>query len=138
RYERTRGKVAGPARAMFYALSEEDEIGAAFAALEACWSNSQSSDQGRNPQEVGEVMLFAAEMRANYNDPAAGRKLLEEARPLAARATWLRSAARQALVRADLPEARRCWDELLRDDPLAADGHRNLSRAVADLEGRTA
>ena len=138
RYERTRGKIAGPARAMFYALSEEDEIGAAFAALEACWAAPPAGGQGRNPQEVGEVMLFAAEMRSNYNDPAAGQKLLEDARPLAARAAWLRSDARQALVRADLPEARRCWDELLRDDPLAGDIHRNISRAIADLEGRAA
>lgn len=138
RYERTRGKIAGPARAMFYALSEEDEIGAAFAALEACWSISHSGNPVRVPQEVGDVMLFAAEMRTNYNDPAAGKKLLEDARPLAARPTWLRSTARQALVRADLVEARRCWEELLRDDPLAADGHRNLSRAIADLEGRAA
>ena len=138
RYERTRGKVAGPGRAMFYALSEEDEIAAAFGALEACWSASQSGDGKRSPPEVGEVMLFAAEMRTNYNDPAAGQKLLDEARPLATRQTWLRSAARQALVRADLAEARRCWEELLADDPLAPDGHRNVSRAIADLQGRSA
>lgn len=138
RYERTKGKVAGPARAMFYALSEEDEIGAAFAALEACWSGSQPGGPGRNPAEVGEVMLFAAEMRTNYNDPAAGRKLIDDARPLALGPARLRSIARQALVRADLVEAQRCWEELLRDDPLAADGHRNLSRAIADREGRGA
>jgi len=139
RYERTRGKVSGPARAMFYALSEHDEMESAFAALEARWSGSESGGAGaRNPQEVGEVLLFAAEMRSNYNDPTAGLRLLEQARPLASRPSWLRSAARQALVRADLSEARRCWDELLRDEPLAADVHRNLSRAVADLEGRSA
>ena len=37
-----------------------------------------------------------------------------------------------------LAEARRCWEELLRDEPLAADIHRNCRRAVADLEGRAA
>jgi tetratricopeptide (TPR) repeat protein len=139
RYERTRGKVAGPSRAVFYALSENDDIEAAFAALEASWAHSEpGAANGRSPHEVGEVMLFAAEMRTNYNDPAAGRQLLEQARPLATRAAWLRSASRQALVRADLPEARRCWEELLRDEPLAADAHRNMSRAIADLEGRPA
>jgi cellulose synthase operon protein C len=139
RYERTRGKVAGPARAIFYALSENDDIEGAFAALEACWAHPEAANaNGRSPHEVGEVMLFAAEMRTNYNDPAAGRDLMEQARPLAPRSAWLRSAARQALVRADLSEARRCWEELLRDEPLAADAHRNLSRAVADLEGRAA
>jgi cellulose synthase operon protein C len=138
RYERTRGRIAGPARAMFYAMSEEDEIGSAFAALEACWQAPPAGGHGRNPQEVGEVLLFAAEMRTNYNEPAAGRQLLDEARRLAAHGSWLRSAARQALARADLPDARRAWEELLRDDPLAGDVHRNLSRAVADLQGRSA
>ncbi|HKB06190.1 MAG TPA: hypothetical protein VKD90_28600 [Gemmataceae bacterium] len=139
RYERTRGKVAGPARAMFYALSEDDDMPGAFRALEACWAGPEPGPpSGRNPQEVGEVLLFAAEMRTNYNEPAAGAKLMDQARPLANRASWLRSAARQALVRADLVEARRCWEEILRDDPLAADVHRNLSRAIADLEGRVA
>lgn len=139
RYERTRGKVAGPARAMFYAQSENGQMDPAFAALEACWAGPDPARPGgRNPQEVGEAMLFAGEMKANYNDPDAGRALLDRARPLAARGSWLRSAARQALVRADLVEARRCWEELLADDPLAADVHRNLSRAIADLEGRTA
>ncbi|HEX3151383.1 MAG TPA: tetratricopeptide repeat protein [Gemmataceae bacterium] len=138
RYERTRGKIAGPARAMFYALSEEDEVESAFDALAACWAAPPTGSHGRNPHEVGEVMLFAAEMRTNYNEPTAGQKLLDDARPLATRAAWLRSSARQALVRADLPEARRCWDELLREDPLAGDIHRNMSRAVADLEGRAA
>src|SRR5262249_29755905 len=139
RYERTRGKLAGPTRAVFYALSEEDEMPAAFAALADCWSGLEPGRPGpRNPQEVGEVLLFAAEMRTNYNDPEAGRQLMEQARPLATRGSWLRSIARQALVRADLIEARRCWEEILREDPLSGDVHRNLSRAIADLEGRSA
>src|SRR5262249_1296781 len=41
RYERTRGKVAGSSRAIFYALSENDDIDAAFAALEASWTHSE-------------------------------------------------------------------------------------------------
>jgi predicted Zn-dependent protease len=139
RYERTKGKVAGPARAMFYALSENDEMESAFGALEACWSNPEGSKpSSRNPQEVGEVLLFAAEMRTNYNDPTLGQRLMDLARPLATRSAWRRSAARQALVRADLVEARRCWEEILREDPLAADVHRNISRGIADLDGRPA
>ena len=138
RYERTKGKVPGPARAMFYALSEHDDMESAFTALEACWTGSESGKGNRSPQDVGEVMLFAGEMRANYNDPVAGLTLLDQARPLAARGSWLRSAARQALVRADLIEARRCWEEVLSEDPFAADVHRNVSRAIADLEGRAA
>jgi tetratricopeptide (TPR) repeat protein len=138
RHDRTRGKVAGPARAMFYALSESDEMDAAFAALEESSNGIDPTSPGpRSPQEVGELLLFAAEMRTNYNEPAAGAELLEKARPLALRSSWLRSAARQALVRCDLVEARRCWEELLREEPLAADVHRNLSRAIADLEGRS-
>jgi tetratricopeptide (TPR) repeat protein len=136
RYERSLGRVAGPARAMFYALSEHDDMEAAFAALEGTWRGPPRP--GLSPSEVGEVLLFAAEMRANYNEPAAGRELMERARPLAPAASWQRSAARQALVQADLAAARRSWEEQLREDPLAADVHRNLSRAIADLEGRAA
>ncbi len=139
RYERSKGKVAGPARAMFYALSENDEMDAAFGSLEACWAPPDANRAGPwNPHEVGEVLLFASEMKTNYNEPAEGRKLLEQARPLATRASWLRSAARQALVRADLTEARQSWEEILLQEPLSADIHRNTSRAIADLEGRPA
>jgi len=139
RYERSKGKIAGPARAMFYALSENDEMDAAFQSLEACWAPPESRlASQRNPQEVGEVLLFASEMRTNYNEPAEGQALLEQARPLATRSSWLRSAARQALVRADLTEARQSWEEILLLEPLSADIHRNISRAIADLEGRPA
>jgi predicted Zn-dependent protease len=133
RYDRTRGKLAGPARAMFYALSEQDEMVSAFRALEAPPPETPGPDSER-----GEALLFAAEMRTNYNEPEQGRKLLEEARALAPKATWERSAARQALVRVDLQEAKSYWEALLADDPLAIDVHRNLSRVIADLEGRSA
>ena len=141
RYERTRGRLAGPARAVFYALSEEDDMTRAFAALESFTAASASGTSrvgDRNPAEIGEVLLFAAESKTNYNEPEAGKELMDRAADLAPRASWLRSAARQALVRADLVEARRHWEELLQRDVLAADAHRNLSRAIADLDGRPA
>ena len=47
RYERNKAKLAGPARAMFYALSENDEMEAAFAALEACWTTPDKSSTER-------------------------------------------------------------------------------------------
>lgn len=136
RYERTRGRIAGPSRALFFALSEEDDMQTAFAALETAWSMPPVRGAAV-PAEVGETLLFAAEMRTNYNEPEAGAALLEQARPLASKVGWLRSAARQALVRVDLIEARRCWESVLMEDPLAGDVHRNLSRCIADLEGRS-
>ena len=115
----------------------------AFAALESFWAASSSGSGisrpgDRNPAEVGEVLLFAAESRTNYNEPDAGKELMARAADLAPRPAWLRSAARQALIRADLVEARQYWEELLQSEPLAADAHRNLSRAIADLDGRAA
>lgn len=133
RYDRTKGKLAGPARAMFYAMSEQDEMATAFEALEQFAHGSDVV-----PTEHGEVLLFAAEMRTNYNEPDEGKQLIERAKGLATKGSWLRSVARQALVRADLVTARQAWEDVYRDEPLAGDVHRNLSRAISDLEGRAA
>lgn len=134
RYERLKGKVAGPARAMFYVLSDREEMEEAFELLNDAAAETPTSVPG----ERAEAMMFAAEMRANYDEPEIGESLLEAAKPFASRASWLRASARIALVRSDLKTARNCWEELLVDEPLSADLHRNISRAIADLEGRTA
>ncbi len=139
RYNRTKGKLAAPARALFYALSEQDEMQSAFGVLEnlanAC---SQTERDDRNASEIGDVLLFAAEMRANYNEPKKGLQLLEVAKEIATRSSWCRSSARIAQVTCDLNQARRCWEEILGIDPLATDAHRNLARLIADLESRAA
>ena len=134
RFERLKGRVAGPARAMFYVLSDREEMEEAFELLRVAAADTP----GSIPGERADVMLFAAEMKANYDEPEHGLALLEQARPLANKANWDRAAARISLVRADLREARGRWEELLVEEPLSADLHRNISRAIADLEGRTA
>ena len=51
-------------------------------------------------------MLVAAEMRTNYNDPTAGRELMDGARPIAPRASWLRTTRRNPrYVRESPPRA---------------------------------
>ena len=134
RFDRLKGKAAGPARAMFYVLSDQEEMDAAFDLLKDAAADGPTAV----PAERGDALLFAAEMRSNYDEPAVGLELLEQAKPLANTANWRRTAARIALVRADLRDARQHWEALLADEPLSADLHRNVSRAVADLEGRAA
>ncbi|WP_020470373.1 tetratricopeptide repeat protein [Zavarzinella formosa] len=134
RFERLKGKAAGPARAMFYVLSDQEEMDAAFDLLEVAAKDTP----GSVPSERADVMLFAAEMRTNYDEPEPGQQLLEQAKPLANKSSWARASARISLVRADLREARKNWETLLAEEPLSADLHRNISRAVADLEGRSA
>ena len=135
RYNRTKGKLAAPARALFYALSEQDEMQSAFAILEQA---AKVGDVAGSNDEAGEVLLFAAELRTNYNEPKKGLEILQAAAPIATRASWLRAAARMAGLRCELTLARQHWEELLREEPLAVDAHRNLVRTIADLEGHAA
>jgi tetratricopeptide (TPR) repeat protein len=152
RFQRTKGKAAAPARALFYALSEQEEMSSAFAVLEQAYKGVgvEAPAEGEQKEtsaphasrsttaEAGDVMLFAAEMRAHYNEPEAGKKLLEAAKPIASNSSWLRSAARIATLYAELTEARRYWEAALVEEPLASDIHRHLARTIADLEGRDA
>lgn len=135
RYNRTRGKLAAPARALFYALSEQDEMQSAFGILEQA---SHASGDGAANGEAGEVLLFAAELRTDYNEPEKGLEILQAAEPIATRPAWLRCAARLATLRCDLKQARAHWEELLKAEPLSVDAHRNLVRTIADLEGHAA
>jgi cellulose synthase operon protein C len=133
RFNRTKGKLAAPARALFYALSEQDEMQSAFSILDQV---VKAASDAQVNGEAGELLLFASELRTDYNEPEKGLELLERARERAPRASWLRAAARLAVLRADLKLARQYWEELLQEEPLSADAHRNLPRLIADLEGR--
>ena len=136
RYTRTKGKLAAPARALFYALSERDEMQSAFTILDQAARVKEESSG--NKAEIGEVLLFAAELRTDFNEPRKGLELLEAAKGVAARPNWLRVAARMAGLRCEPKLARQYWEELLQEEPLAADAHRNLARVIADLQGREA
>ncbi len=135
RYQRTKGKVAAPARALYYSLSEQERMDEAFEALEAVYA---TPPEPANRSEVGDVILFHAEMKTNYESPAEGFEILEKAKDLASRGQWLRSAARVCLIAGELAQARKYWEELQTIEPLAVDVHRNLARAYSDIEGREA
>ena len=78
RYNRTKGKLAAP-RALFYALSEQDEMSSAFSVLEQSAlldtraATAESAEDSKihtdqalakaTDREQAEVMLFLAEMR---------------------------------------------------------------------------
>ncbi|MCX7664029.1 MAG: tetratricopeptide repeat protein [Gemmataceae bacterium] len=135
RYQRTKGKFAAPARALFYSLSEQDRTEEAFKILEEVYA---TTPEPANRSEVGEVILFHAEMKTNYESPTEGFEILEKAKEFASRGQWLRSAARVSLIAGELAQAKKYWEELLTIEPLAVDVHRNLARAYSDIEGREA
>jgi tetratricopeptide (TPR) repeat protein len=150
RYNRTKQKHSAPARAMFFALAAQDEMESAFLVLEQVYKNVEPLSKttptrqrgqrlaSHDLQEIGEVMLFSAEMLANYNQPEKAREVLERAKPFAPKISWFRVAARITTVFVELEATRQHYDGLLREDPLALEVHRSMARTIADLEGREA
>ena len=140
RYNRTKGKLAAPARALFYALSEQDEMQSAFTILDqaAKVKEDSSGRESGSRAEIGEVLLFAAELRTDYNEPKKGLELLEAAKDVAARANWLRAAARMAELALRTCAGPAILGRTAPRGTAGGDAHRNLARIIADLEGRDA
>jgi cellulose synthase operon protein C len=143
RFQRTKGKLAAPGRAMFYALSEQEEMPSAFSVLEQSYRplldpETAATLTSSQKHELGELMLFAAEMRASYNEPELAEQLVAQAQPYALPATFRRTAARISLLKPDLVTARGYLEAAVADEPQAADVVRQLARVISDLEGRAA
>ena len=160
RHNRLCGKVASPTRSLFIALSEQEDMESAFQILEDGYSQLITGEfqKNLNVPKIGkarielleklDLLLFAAEMKTCYNDPAKGQELLNDAKKIADAYTvyepeqmlvslaWYRSAARIALIRADLKTAKEFWEYRLQKECLANDAMHNLTRALGDLEGR--
>ena len=121
--------AASPARALFHALAEQQEMEAAFATLDGALED--------RPDD-GDLLLFAAAMYADYDDPDTAEELLARAEGKVPGPARLREAARVKALRVDLPAVIGLWRAVLDAEPLAPDAHRGLAQALADWEGRAA
>src|SRR5262249_30672483 len=118
-----------PARTLFWALEQTGDARQAFAVLE---------DALEHRPEDGDLLLYAAQMRAAYGEDAAAARLLAAAEGRCRRTSWLRAAGGLALGRADRVEALRLWREVLAVEPLALDAHRETALLLAETEGQAA
>lgn len=88
--------------------------------------------------ELAELLLFRAEVRANFGRFDEAEADLEAAKRTAAIGTWHRTAARVARVKPDLATALFHLRAAVDVDPLWADGHRLLVGLLLDTDGRAA
>ncbi|MEZ6142885.1 MAG: tetratricopeptide repeat protein [Zavarzinella sp.] len=140
RYHRTLGRWSAPARVYFYALSEEGEMDEAFDCLRRVWEPNQETEatppMATNASEVGDVILFAAEMHTNYNDAETGEQLLELAKKFSNRLAIAKVETRIEMTRLHFSRCQAIWNEILAAEPLSNEAHRNVARLIADLRSR--
>ncbi len=140
----TRAAVPSPpaVRALFQALLDRDEPQQAFSALgksieKLTHSGDGEPDKGKQAA-LGELLLFRAEMQANFSYPVDAEADLVSAKPLVPIATWCRAAARVARTKPDYPGALAHVLELLEHDPLNPEAHRIAAGLTAETDGRAA
>jgi tetratricopeptide (TPR) repeat protein len=127
RFRRFGDKSSQPARILFNALSDLDQMDEAFAVVDRALA--------RRPAD-GELLLFAAEMHAAYGKMKAASSLLSAAKEKTRPAAWLRAAANLAGLQGDLQAALKYWREVADAERLAVDAHRAIALRLAETEGR--
>ena len=122
-------KSSQPARILFNALGDLDRMDDAFAVLDHSLARRKTD---------GELLLFAAEMRAAYGETKTAQSLLRAAKDKARPTAWLRAAANLAGMQGNLHEALTYWREVSAAEPLAMDAHRAIALRIAETESRAA
>lgn len=117
------------ARILFNALSDLERIDDAFAVLDHALA--------RRPTD-GELILFAAEMRAAYGEFKVAQSLLRAAKDKVRPTAWWRAAANLAGLQGQLSESLHYWREVTKTEPLALDAHRAIALRLAETESRAA
>lgn len=122
-------KTSLPARMLFNALSDLDQMENAFGVLDRALARRKTD---------GELLLFTAEMRAAFGEMKTANALLNAARNKVRLTAWLRAAANLAGMQGNLHEALGHWREVAAAEPLALDAHRNIALRLAETESRSA
>jgi tetratricopeptide (TPR) repeat protein len=122
-------KSSQHARILFNSLSDLDRVDDAFAVLDRALAKRKTD---------GELLLFAAEMRAAYGEIKTAQSLLKAAKDKARPTAWLRAAANLAGMQGNLHEALGYWREVSAAEPLSMDAHRAIALRLAETEGRNA
>ncbi|QVL32228.1 tetratricopeptide repeat protein [Telmatocola sphagniphila] len=148
RHNRAKARAAETTRALFYAYIEENEIDQGFQAIrEAIAAEEQALsaanlDPERNKasilEEVGDLYLFLAEMRLNFNDADKVEEAMTEAEKRLSPVAFARGAARLASQQAKLLDAFKYNGLILEQEPRNLEAYRSQVRLVSDLEGREA
>jgi len=159
-FQQKAGRAAVPTpaatRALYTALMDREEPGQAAAALDQAVKKLQDDGPPEpNPpapfpkQEggakgsgkghaLGDLLLFRAECHAAHDRPDAAAADLAAAKALVPPVVWHRAAGRVARTGPDLPAAVLQTLEVLKHDPLLADGHRAAVALLAETDGRAA
>jgi tetratricopeptide (TPR) repeat protein len=147
-----RGPVPHPpaVRALFTALLDRDEPDQAFAALGGAidrlsangvephfWPGPANPEPGTRNPELADLLLFRAEMHAQFGRPDEAAADLA-ARPLAPTTAWHKAAARVARLRPDPAAALDHLRTALDLDPHWHDGGRLVAALTAETHGRAA
>jgi len=129
RFRRFARLSAEPARTLFWAHSQLEQMSAAFLVLE--------SAMALRPEDMS-LRLFAAEAFARGANHERAQALLREAEGRSQRAAWLRTAAESAMLRGELRQALHLWRQVSDAEPLALDANRAVARLLAETESRAA
>jgi len=129
RFKRFGSRSDQPAITLAWALQEMEEPARAREVL---------TEAARLRPEDGSLLLRAAGLVAGFGEGAEAERLLNLAKGKVRESDWLRAAAEMAENRPDTAAALQCYRQLLRQEPLALDGHAGVARCLARLEGRAA
>jgi tetratricopeptide (TPR) repeat protein len=126
RFQRFGKQSPQPAQTLFWAYSQVERMGEAFAVLETAFE--------LRPDD-GELLLYAAKVYASNGNFDRAATLLDKAKDKAPYASWLRTAASLALYRGELVTALELWQRIVETQPLAMDANRSVARLLAETKG---
>ncbi len=129
RAERFGHKSSGPTLTLHRALWDAGLGNEAIAALQA--------GLAKRPDDP-DLLLTAASVQAEVGKDDAADALLERAKPVARRATWLGSAAQVRGIQGRLEESKQKWVELADAEPLTLAARNEAARRIGDLDGPAA
>ncbi len=129
RFARFGKKSSLPARTLARALADLERGKEALAVFDEAMK--------LRPDDAS-LMLYAADLCLERGQYARAEELLNGAKGKTHALAWIRHAARLAEGRGRLGEARQLWEQLLAEDPLALDAHRQLVQVLAGTLGREA
>jgi tetratricopeptide (TPR) repeat protein len=118
-----------PATSLFWAHSELHQTKTAFEVLEHALT--------LRPDD-GELLLYAADAYARYQNIERAKSLLAKAEGRAQRTHWLRTAATMADYFGELKNALALWRQILEIEPLAVDVNRSIAQLTGETEGPAA
>jgi tetratricopeptide (TPR) repeat protein len=129
RFRRLGSRSSQPARTLFWAHHQLDQMTEAFAVLDAALAQRAND---------GDLLLFAAEAHGRHGDGERAAALLTVAQGKCGRTAWLRTAAELALLRGDLAAALRLQRQVAEAEPLSVEAHRAVVQRLAETESKAA